>query len=73
MNDRSALTDEFKLGKDNSGPIKIHPELNYVSSLRPCVRDRKILAASTRMHLQKKLDYWYDSSSHPVLSYDREN
>ena len=34
-NDHSALTDELKLGEDNSDPIKVHPELNSVSSLRP--------------------------------------
>ena len=37
MNDRSALTDELKSGEDNSDPIKVHPELNCVTSSRPCV------------------------------------
>ena len=38
MNDRLALTDELKLGEDNGDPIKVHPELNSVSSPRPRVR-----------------------------------
>ena len=57
MNDCSALTDELKLEEDNSDPIKIHPELDCISSSRPFVRMlateffSKILVASTRMHL----------------------
>ena len=35
--ERSALPNEFKLGEDNSDQIKVHPELNCVSSRRPCV------------------------------------
>jgi len=35
---RHALTEELKLGEDNSDPIKVHPELNRISSPRPCVR-----------------------------------
>jgi len=35
--DHSALTDELKLGEDNSNPIKVHPELNCVPSPRPRV------------------------------------
>ena len=38
MNDRSVLTNELKLGEDNSDPIKVHPKLNCVSSPRQCVR-----------------------------------
>jgi len=37
-NDHSALTDELKLGKDNSDSFKVHPELNCVSSPQPNVR-----------------------------------
>ena len=57
MNDLSALTDELKLGGDNSDSIKVHPELNCVFSPQPCVRVlaikifRKISVASTRRHL----------------------
>ena len=36
-NDRSALTDELKLGEGNSDPIKVQPELKNVSSPRPSV------------------------------------
>jgi len=39
-NDRSALTDELQLGEDNSDPIKVHSELNSVSSPRPSARDQ---------------------------------
>jgi len=38
-NDRSVLTEELKLREDNSDPIKVHPELNSVSSSRPSVRN----------------------------------
>ena len=38
MNDRSTLADELKLREANSDPIKVHPELNCISS--PRVRDR---------------------------------
>ena len=54
--DHSALTDELKLGEDNSDPIKVHPELNFVSSQQPyvCVLATNsfstILVASLRMH-----------------------
>jgi len=37
-NNRSALTNEFKLGEGNSDPIKVHRELNSVSSPQPSVR-----------------------------------
>jgi len=56
-NNRSALTDEFKLREGNSDPIKVHPELNCIFSLRPCVCVlatevlSKISVATTRMHL----------------------
>ena len=45
------------MGEDNSDPIKVYPELNYVSSPRSCVRVlateffSKISVVSTRMHL----------------------
>jgi len=39
-NDRSALTNELKLGEDNSDLIKVHPEPNCVSSPRPRPRAR---------------------------------
>jgi len=57
MTDRSALTDELKLGEDNTDPVKVHPELNSVSSPRPSVRVLmtknfpKTSVASSRMHL----------------------
>jgi len=57
VNNRSALTKRLKLGEDNSDPIKVHPELNSVSSPGPSVRMLataifpKISVASTRMHL----------------------
>jgi len=56
-NDRSALTDEFRLGEENSDPIKVHPDLNNISSPRQCVcvfatsLFPKRLVASTRIHL----------------------
>jgi len=44
------------LGEDNSDPIKVHPELNSVSSPRQCSRARvrnfgKFSVVSTRMRL----------------------
>ena len=48
MNDRSALTEE--LGEDNSDSIKVHPELNSVSSPRPCVCDQKFFKNFGREH-----------------------
>ena len=55
--DHSALIDELKLGEGNSDPIKVHPELNSVSSPRPsvCALATEIFpknsVASTRMLL----------------------
>jgi len=52
-----ALTDELKLGEDNSDPIKVYPELNSVILPLPSVRVLatiifpKISVASTRMRL----------------------
>ena len=57
MKDRSALTDELKLGEDNSDRIQVHPELNSVSSLRPSVcvlateKFPQSSVASARVHL----------------------
>ena len=55
--DRLALTDELKLGEDNCYLTKVHPQLNCVTPLRPCVcvlaieTFSKILITSERMHL----------------------
>jgi len=35
----SALTDELKLGEDNSDPIKVHPEQRFLTAT-VCLRDR---------------------------------
>ena len=56
-NDHSTLTDELKLGEDNSDPIKVHPEPNCISSPRQSVRVLatetfpKVSMAITRIHL----------------------
>jgi len=51
----STLTDELRVGEDNSDPIKIHPELNCASSPRPCLRTRD------RMHLLSDLSFFLNS------------
>jgi len=53
-NNRSALSDELKVGKDNSDPTKVPPELNcFPHCDRVFVAESfgKISVASTRMHL----------------------
>jgi len=49
-NNRSALTDELKLGEDKSDPINVHPELNSSSSPRPCVGVRNFFKNFGREH-----------------------